>query len=423
MKALVFLAVLALALIQSAIATPHSYHRKKRNVAVKYEYVTIPTEIIVHVNQYGSTLSVETKGCVTTTSVEVPAEPTLQVQVPASPPSMPVEPTIEVPTLPPFQQTSIPLPPSPPVPPAPPVEEPTTEVPPVQVTSAPQPPPVEQPTTKVPAPASATVSSPPVDENVPVAFNKFGIVYSPYNADSTCKSQDQVYADFQKFLDYPVVRIYGVDCNQVTTVLNAAKRYNMKIFAGIFDLSDLSGGLRTIIQAAKGDWSHFNTISIGNELVNKGQNIPAQVVGAINSARQTLRAAGYKGPVVTVDTFNAMIQHPEICRASDYCAANCHAFFEAYMTPEQAGAYVKEQARQVSAAAGGKRVVITESGWPHAGQANGKAVPSRENQQKAISSLKSSFPDGGIILFSAFDDRWKKDDSWTFGTEKYWGFL
>lgn len=333
---------------------------------------------------------------------------------------MPVEPTIEVPTLPPFQQTSIPQPPSPPVPPAPPVEEPTIEVPPVQVTSVPQLPP-EVPTTEVPA--STTASSPPTDENVPVAFNKFGIVYSPYNADSTCKSQDQVYADFQKFIDYTVVRIYGVDCNQVTTVLNAAKRYNMKIFAGIFDLTDLPGSLRTIIQAAKGDWSYFNTISIGNELINKGQNTPAQVIGAINSARQTLRAAGYTGPVVTVDTFNAMIQHPEICRASDYCAANCHAFFDAYMTPEQAGAYVKKQARLVSAAAGGKKVVITESGWPHAGQANGKAVPSRENQQKAISSLKNSFPGGGIIMFSAFDDKWKKDNSWTFGTEKYWGFL
>lgn len=54
------------------VAKQTGYYDEKRNIAVKYEYVTIPTGIIVYVNQYGSTLSVETKGCVTTASVEVP---------------------------------------------------------------------------------------------------------------------------------------------------------------------------------------------------------------------------------------------------------------------------------------------------------------------------------------------------------------
>lgn len=355
-----------------------------------------------------------------TDRIEMPAGPTLP-----APPSTPEEPTVEAP---PAQQTSVPQPL--PLPPRPPVEKPTTEAAPVQQTSAPQSPPlppVEEATTEVPALASTTAApSPSANEHVPtssVPANKVGIAYSPYNADSTCKSQGEINADFEKLVDYPLVRIYGVDCNQVTTVLNAAKKHNMKIFAGIFDLHDLPGSLKTLIDAANGDWSLFDTISIGNELVNKGQNTPAEVVSAVNSARQTLRAAGYTGPVVTVDTFNAMIQYPELCQASDYCATNCHAFFDADMTPDEAGPYVKGQARRVSAAAGGKRTVVAESGWPHAGQANGAAVPSRQNQAIAITSLKKSFPDSGIILFTAFDEKWKQDGRYTYSAEKYWGLL
>lgn len=256
-----------------------------------------------------------------------------------------------------------------------------------------------------------------------IPTNKIGISYSPYNDDSTCKTQDEVDSDFEKMIDYVLVRIYGVDCNQVTTVTNAAKKHNMQIFAGINDLTDVSGNLKTLIDAANGDWSPFDTISIGNELVNTGKNSPGDVVNAVNSARQTLRSAGYNGSVVTVDTFDVMIKHPELCQASDYCAANCHAFFDSDMTPQQAGPYVKNQAEQVSKAAGGKPTVITESGWPSAGEANGDAVPSKENQKIAIQSLKNSFSSGGVILFTAFDDKWKQNNRYTFGAEQYWGIL
>lgn len=264
---------------------------------------------------------------------------------------------------------------------------------------------------------------PPPAPTSEATSNKYGISYSPYRDDGTCKSQEEVDADIEKLADYPLVRIYGVDCNQVETVTTAAKQHGMKVFAGIYDLKNLQQSLQTIIDAAQGDWSPFDTISIGNELVLRGQNTPSDVVTAVNTARAILRAAGYEGPVVTVDTFNMLIQHPELCEASDYCAANCHAFFDASVTAEEAGPYVREQAERVSAAAGGKKTVITESGWPYAGQPNGAAVPSRVNQDAAIESLKNSFPDGGIILFSAFDDKWKVDNSYTFDTEKFWGLL
>ncbi|RHZ58064.1 putative cell wall glucanase (Scw4) [Aspergillus thermomutatus] len=254
---------------------------------------------------------------------------------------------------------------------------------------------------------------------------RFGISYSPYTSYGTCKSFDQINKDIEHLSYYSFIRIYGIDCDQTKLVTQAARQHGLKVFAGVFDLQNFPDSLhyiRDAAAAAGGDWSVFHTIAIGNELVNKGQNAPGDVVNAVNTARGILRGAGYQGPVVTVDTFSVMLQHPELCTASDYCAANCHAFFDNQQLPEHAGEYALDKARRISVAAGGKKTVITESGWPHAGLANGRAVPSPENQKKAIASLRRAFAnDPDFVLFTAFDDLWKSDNPWTFGAERFWG--
>ncbi|KAI9372044.1 glycoside hydrolase family 17 protein [Aspergillus egyptiacus] len=251
----------------------------------------------------------------------------------------------------------------------------------------------------------------------------FGISYSPYSADGTCRTDAQVEADIAKLSHYAFVRIYGVDCDQTRKVVAAARRHNLRVFAGVYDLQNLHGSLKMIIDAAAPDLGILHTISIGNELLNRGQNSAQDVVNAVNDARGYLRSLGYRGPVVTVDTFSKLFEHPELCGVSDYCAANCHAFFDNTQNAENAGKYVRAISRELSRVSGGKRTVITESGWPHAGQPNGRAVPSPENHRKAIQALRRNFNGDhqNLILFSAFDDLWKVDNEWTFGAEKFWG--
>ncbi|KAJ5570537.1 Glycoside hydrolase superfamily [Penicillium hispanicum] len=260
------------------------------------------------------------------------------------------------------------------------------------------------------------------------SHRQFGISYSPYNADRSCKTPEQVNKDLDQLSDYSFVRIYGTDCDQTQAVASAARQHNMQVFAGIYDLTGFPDSLSSFTDAAtlpngKQDWSVFHTIAIGNELVNGGHNSPADVTSAVYQARSILRGHGYEGFVVTVDTFSVLLQHPELCKASDYCAANCHAFFDATQQPHNAGPYVLEQAHSVSAAAGGKRTIITESGWPHAGQANGAAVPSPENQRIAVDSIRRSFAHRGddVVLFTAHDDLWKEDNPYTFNAERFWG--
>jgi exo-beta-1,3-glucanase (GH17 family) len=252
-----------------------------------------------------------------------------------------------------------------------------------------------------------------------------GLTYSPYNNDGTCKSQDQVTKDFASISGYGFVRIYGTDCNQVETVLTAAKGKGMKVFAGITNISQLQSEINIIIKACKSSWDEIMTVSIGNELVNSNAASPAQVNSAIKSARLLLNSAGYNGKVVTTDTFVAYMNNPTLCQETDFIAANCHAFFDGGVQASDAGSFVKTQAGNVAKACGGKQVIITESGWPSGGQPNKAGVPSPANQKAAISSLQSAFASnpGDLVLFTAFNDKWKKNTATTFGAEQFWGIL
>ena len=136
----------------------------------------------------------------------------------------------------------------------------------------------------------------------------------------------------------------------------------------------MAAEVNTLASATNGNWNQIKAISVGNELVNTGSASVEQVTSAVNSARSALKAKGYTGPITTVDTMMALQNHPQLC--FDFCAINCHAFFDGNVLPGDAGKFVANWAQKISQAAGGKRCVVTESGWPTQGTANNKAVRS-----------------------------------------------
>ncbi|KAK6465422.1 soluble cell wall protein [Scheffersomyces coipomensis] len=249
-----------------------------------------------------------------------------------------------------------------------------------------------------------------------------GITYTPYANDGTCKSSSQIASEIASLSGFDIIRLYGVDCNQVGAVL-ASKAANQKVLAGIYYMDAIAAGIQTLTEAvnANGGWSEIYTVSIGNELVNGGQATPAQVAGYVATGRAALTAAGYSGPVVAIDTFIAVINNPSLCEYSDYIAVNAHAFFDGGYTADQAGAWVLAQIERVWTACGGaKSVFITETGWPSQGESNGVAVPSKPNQEAAVSSIKSSCG-SDVVLFTAFNDLWKAPGA--FDAEQYWGIF
>jgi len=71
--------------------------------------------------------------------------------------------------------------------------------------------------------------------------------------------------------------------------------------------------------------------------------------------------------------------------------------------------------------ADGKKVIISETGWPNRGSAYGAAVPSPENAMNYFIHCYqwADEEDIEIIYFSSFDETWKVDDEGDVGA--YWG--
>jgi exo-beta-1,3-glucanase (GH17 family) len=262
-------------------------------------------------------------------------------------------------------------------------------------------------------------------ESAVLESKSFGVSYAPYKADHGCKSAEQISDDFHRFEgEYSLVRIYGTDCDQVPAVYTAAKEIGVKLFLGIWDINQAEGEASKIIEGINGDWGQVHAVSVGNELVNNKEASPQEVISAMHQVRSTLRSAGYQGPVVSVDTFNAVEANPELCEQSDFCAINAHAFFDESMSAEEAGDWLLNTVERVKAAlAEPMQVVVTETGWPTEGEANGKAQPGLENQRVAIESIKQAFAEnpGDVVLFSAYNDLWKQSNANQFAAEKYWG--
>ncbi|TVY46646.1 Cell surface mannoprotein [Lachnellula occidentalis] len=406
------IAIAAVSLLQLASAHPfkalhrHLHRHEKKDVVVTvvetdYAQPSEEPEVIVYVNQDGTPAS-------TTTSYLADAPVTS-----ATPTPTPVaEPTISVT---PFLVASQPED----------VAKPSSSSSALAYTAPVVPTAVAS---SLAAPPQTSSSAPSTSSSSSSEASGFGFSYSPYNSDNSCKTQDQVNTDFAKIgSGYALVRTYGTDCNQVATVLSAAKSKGLKLFAGIFDLASLNTEVATIVSAANGDWSSFDTISVGNELVDTGVASAATVVAAINTARGLLKAAGYTGKVVTVDTLVAAKANPTICDNSDYCAVNSHPFYDGNTVAEDSGSFLTKSISDLQAVLANKNqeIVITETGWPWQGETNDKAVPSPANQAAALSSIKTAFASkpGGVILFTAFNDMWKKNSAAQFKAEQYWGFL
>ena len=309
----------------------------------------------------------------------------------------------------------------------------TPDTPPAPSSSAVAPPPASSAAT-----AAASNAAPSQDPGARVApgggntgsgstssgTSGYGICYDLIGDDTQCKTPSAMDSDLSmlKSQGYGIVRSYDIGCD-LGAFSSAAANNGMKVIVGLNSVSNVAGDMDTLIGSINGNWDTVDTVNVGNEQVNTNAATPAQVVAAIGTARSKLGAAGFSGSVVTVDVFTTLIANPSLCAASDYCAANAHGFFDSDLQASGDGDWLIQQYNQIGAANNGKRVVITESGWPYAGNSNGAAIPSPANQQAAISSIKQAFAGmpGSLFVFEAYDANWKSPGS--MGIEQYFGIF
>lgn len=180
------------------------------------------------------------------------------------------------------------------------------------------------------------------------------------------------------------------------------------------DMNKNEEELKTGIELAKHD--HVNILAIGNEVLLRQDISEELLLEYIRRAKQQLPHID----VAYVDAYFLFENHPHITEACDVLLINCYPFWERCPT-QYALVYMKEMYRRAIAVGGGKKVIISETGWPDKGTPYGAAEPGYENALKYFINTYqwANQEDIEIFYFSSFDETWKVDDEGDVGA--YWG--
>ena len=161
---------------------------------------------------------------------------------------------------------------------------------------------------------------------------------------------------------------------------------------------------------------HADILAVGNEVMLREDLTEAQLIDYIERARAAVPGV----PVGTVDAYFLFENHPRVAAACDTLLVNCYPFWES-CPAEYALLYMKEMYRRAQNVADGKKVIISETGWPTVGSPFGTAVPSYDHAlEYFIRTYQWAHEEGvEIFYFSSFDEAWKVGDEGDVGA--YWG--
>lgn len=252
-----------------------------------------------------------------------------------------------------------------------------------------------------------------------------GITYSPYHDNFQCKSHEEIQNDFRLLASFDIIRLYAPDCDCVNGVMKAMLSHQ-QIFAGLFYMDTIESDVQLLVDQVNENqrgWDGVYAVSVGNEWINSGQHGIHEVTKAVAQARLLLKQKGYHGPVVNVDTVPAYMSNKQLCGISDIITVNAHAYWDGGVKPENSAEFLQGQVTQLENFCGnGKKILITESGWPTKGQTYGSvAVPGTLEQLACIESIVKSAIADQVILFTFYDDYWKQPGP--YGVEQNWGLF
>jgi exo-beta-1,3-glucanase (GH17 family) len=212
--------------------------------------------------------------------------------------------------------------------------------------------------------------------------------------------------------------IRSFSCSEGNELIPAiAKENGLKTMVGVWlddnrEQNEIE--LSNAIEIAKA--GHADILGVGNEVLLRGDLSEDELIDYINRAKQAVSGVdvGY------VDAYFEFQVHPRVTEACDVILANCYPFWEG-CPADHALLYMKDMYRRAQHAANGKKVIISETGWPNIGSPTKGSVPSFENAIKYfIDTYQWAEQDGiEIFYFSSFDESWKVDAEGDVGA--YWG--
>lgn len=172
--------------------------------------------------------------------------------------------------------------------------------------------------------------------------------------------------------------------------------------------------IENLIQLAKDGF--VDIAAVGNEVLYRHDLTEEELVDYIRKVKQAIPNI----PVGYVDAYYEFAQRPALVDACDVILSNCYPFWEG-TDFRYSLEHMWQMYHHASLAAKGKKVIITETGWPSNGESLGGAVPSELNAIKYFINTQLWAMDENIevFYFSSFDESWKISNEGTVGA--YWG--
>lgn len=247
-----------------------------------------------------------------------------------------------------------------------------------------------------------------------------GISFSPYvegQGPGTKISEAQI-ADRMEIIRPNVNWIRSFSCTDGNqNIPKVAKSKGLKTMVGVWlddDLEKNEQELAAGIELAKAGL--VDILAIGNEVLLREELTEDQLIEYLQRAKAEVPDVD----VSYVDAYYEFENHPRLADACDVILANCYPFWEGCPS-DYSLLYMKDMYRRAVKAAKGKKVIISETGWPNIGTAEHAAEPSYENAIKYfINTYLWAEEDGiDVFYFSSFDETWKVEAEGDVGA--YWG--
>ena len=162
---------------------------------------------------------------------------------------------------------------------------------------------------------------------------------------------------------------------------------------------------------------YIDVAAVGNEVMYRKDLSEEKLIEYIKYVKSKIKT---KVPVGYVDAYYEFSSRPSITDACDVILTNCYPYWEG-CNIDYSLIYMKQMFYHARDVANGKRVIITETGWPSKGSSLRGADPSNKNFLKYfINAQKWSYEEEiEMFYFSSFDESWKINSEGDVGA--FWG--
>ena len=156
---------------------------------------------------------------------------------------------------------------------------------------------------------------------------------------------------------------------------------------------------------------------VGSETIYREDVLPAELIVYIRRVRQAATSV----PVTTADIYKSLIENPQIVAACDLVLYNSYPYWEGVPIDRAISRFHQRHQRVIEIAAG-RRIWLSETGWPTAGKTKDLAEPSLANAQRFFAEFTSWAAANSVpyFYFTSYDEAWKaKSSEGTTGA--HWG--